>query len=51
MINTGIQKISVVGYQNKSLFGGEILFHDIAGISVQMIGWLINQQKVMVSGK
>ncbi len=46
MIHTAIQKLSVVRYQNKTLLPPQIIGHQTAGRLIQMIGWLIQQQKM-----
>ena len=49
VINTSIQQIPVMGYENKSFFRGKIIFDDFSGSLIQMIGRLINQEKIIFS--
>ena len=47
MIDTAIQKMPVMGYQNKSLFPAQIIPDNLSGFHIQMIRRLINQQEMI----
>ena len=51
MVHTGVQQIPVMGYQNKSFLARQIGFHALPGVLIQVIGRLINQQKIIFPGK
>ena len=46
MIHTPIQETPVMGHQNKSLLFSQILRYNLSAMCIQMIGRLIDQQKM-----
>ncbi len=51
VVHAGVQQIPIMGYQNIPLLPRQIGFDRLPGRLVQMIGRLVDQQKIMSSGK
>ena len=51
MIRAGVQQIPFMGYQNKTFLARQISLHAFPGVLIQVIGRLVNQQKIIFSGK
>ena len=51
VITDSVKQISVVGNENKSLFGGKIFLNDISCRPIQMVGGLIHQKKLILGRK
>ena len=51
MVHALVQKIAVMGDQDKPALGVQVLSHQLSGCHVQMISGLINEQKLVFSQK
>ena len=51
MVHAAIQKAAVMGYKNKSLFAVQIPADDFPSPDIQVVGRLVDEQKVIFLGK
>ena len=51
VIHTPVQKIPVMGHEDKAFLSLQIAHHTLPGLHIQMVGGLVDQQEGVLSGK